>query len=78
MDCLPHWCCSTVLADGVIQQFFAKIVSFYMLLCMGVGRNFSRGPLVDFSNKFFYGGPKMVKFVFYHSKLRKQHFLLKF
>jgi len=28
--------------------------------------------------KFFCGGPKVVKFDFYHSKLRKQRFLLKF
>jgi len=53
------------------------MVSFYMLVCMGVGRNFSRGATSGFFQKFFYGRPKVVKFVFYHSKLRKQRLLLK-
>ena len=35
------------------------------------------GPLRDFS-KIFPGGAEVVKFVFSHRKLRKQHFLLKF
>ena len=76
MDCLSHLCCGTVLPDGVIQHNFSqKMVSFYMLVCMDVGRNFSRGGgTSEFVPKLFYGGPKMVKFVFYHSKLRKQHF----
>ena len=43
---------------------------------MGVGRIFSRGGGTrDFSN-FFQGGPKVVKFVFSYSKLKKQSFLL--
>ena len=29
-------------------QCFTKMVSFYMLVCMGVGRNFPGGALVDF------------------------------
>jgi len=49
-----------------------------MLVCMDVGRNFSRGGTSGFFQTFFYGGPKVVKFGFYHSKLRKQRFLLKF
>jgi len=49
-----------------------------MLVCMGVGSNFSRGATSGFFQKCFYWGSKMVKFVLYHSKLRKQHFLLKF
>ena len=49
-----------------------------MFVCMGVGRNFSAGAASVFFQKFFYGGPKVVKFGFCHSKLRKQHFLLKF
>jgi len=45
---------------------------------MGIGRGFSMGaPLGDFF-KSFLGGPKVAKFVFSHSKLRKQPFLLKF
>jgi len=54
------------------------MVSFYMLVCMGAGRNFSRGGTSGFFQKFFCRGPKVVKFAFYHSKLRKQRFLLKF
>jgi len=59
MDCLPHWGCWTVLPDGVnTTQFFIKMVSFYMLVCMGVGRNFSRGGTKGFFQKFFYWGQK--------------------
>jgi len=43
---------------------------------MGIGRIFSRGGTGGFS-KIFPGGPKVVKFVFSHSKLKKQPFLLK-
>jgi len=39
------------------------------------GRIFPGWPLVDFSKTFSMGGgPKVVKFAFYHSKLRKQPF----
>jgi len=42
---------------------------------MGVGRNFSRGGAVgDLPKNFSRGGPKVVKFVFYPSKLKKQPF----
>jgi len=44
---------------------------------MGVGKIFSRGLLWIFP-KIFLGWPKVVKFVFCHSKERKQRFLLKF
>ena len=44
-------------------------------LAMGVRRNLPReGPLGDFS-KILLEGPKVVKFIFSHSKLRKQPFL---
>jgi len=49
-----------------------------MLVCVGVERNFSRGATSGFFQTFSDGGPKVVKFVFYHSKLRNQHFLLTF
>jgi len=55
-------------------QFFTKVVSFYMLVCMGVGRNFSVGATSGFLQNFFYGGPKVVKFVFFITRNRKQHF----
>jgi len=54
------------------------MVSFYMLVCMGVGRHFSTGALVGFFQTFFYGGPKVVKLGFYHSKLENSVFLLNF
>jgi len=41
-------------------------------------RIFSRGVTRGFVQKFFRGGLEVVKFVFSHSKLRKQFFLLKF
>ena len=43
---------------------------------MGVGKILSRGggALVDFFKRFSEGGPEVVKFIFYHSKLRKQTF----
>jgi len=44
---------------------------------MGVGRIFSAGGAVgDFPKIFSRGGPKVVKFGFYPSKLKKQPFLL--
>jgi len=44
---------------------------------MGVGRIFSRGGgSRGFSLNVFQGGAKVVKFVFYPSKLKKQPFLL--
>jgi len=64
LNSVARWCNTT--------QFFTKMVSFYMLVCMGVGRNFSRGATSGLLQTFFYGGPKVVKFVFYHSK--KLHF----
>jgi len=54
------------------------MVSFHMLVCIGVGRNFSKVGTSGFFQKCFYGGPKVVKFAFFHSKLRKQRFLMKF
>ena len=50
-----------------------------MLVYMGVGRTFSSEATSGFFQTFFSGGgPKVVKFCFYHLKLRKQPFLLKF
>ena len=79
MDCLPHRCCWTVLPDGVIQHnFLQKWCNFTCLYAWALEGIFPGGATSGFFQKYFYGGPKMVKFVFYHSKLRKQHFLLKF
>jgi len=41
-------------------------------------KDFSRGGATRVFSKIFLGGPKVVKFVFSYSKLRKQPFLLKF
>ena len=41
---------------------------------MGVGRIFSRGGQKRIFSNVFPGGPKVVKFVFYPSKLKKQRF----
>jgi len=35
-----------------------------MLVCMVVRKNFSRGSTSGFFETFFYGKPKVVKFVF--------------
>jgi len=34
LNSVARWCNTT--------QFYTKMISFYMLVCMGVGRNFSR------------------------------------
>jgi len=47
-----------------------------MIVYMGVGRNFSRGGTSGFFWKFFLGGPKVVKFYIYHSKISKEPFWL--
>jgi len=41
---------------------------------MGVGRVFSKGVTLGDFSKIFPGGSKVVKFVFSHSKVRKQPF----
>jgi len=43
----------------------------FILPSMGVGRIFSRGANRGISQNFFQGGPKVVKFAFYPSKLKK-------
>jgi len=45
---------------------------------MGVGRIFTRGVPVDFSKRFSRDWPKVVKFGFHRSKLRKQPVLMTF
>jgi len=56
------------------------MVSFYMLVCMGVGRNFSRGATSGFFQRFFYGGSK-VEICFLPLDIKKTAFfseILKF
>jgi len=46
--------------------------------CLASEGIFPGGGTSGYFPKFFYGGPKVVKLGFYHSKLRKQRFLLRF
>jgi len=59
-------------------QFLQKWCNFVCLCAWASEGFYPGGALVDFSNSFSKGAPKVVKFIFYLSKLRKQHFLLKF
>ena len=59
-------------------QFFQKWCNFTRLCAWASEGIFPGRATSGFFLKFFYGRPKVVKLVFYHSKLRKQHFLLKF
>jgi len=47
-------CCQMVKYNTI----FTKMVEFYMLVCMGVGRILSREVLVEFSKSFLKGGQK--------------------
>jgi len=79
MDCLPHWYCWKVLPDGVIQHNFSQKWCHFTCLCTRASEGiFPRGPIGGFFLTFFYGGPKLVKFGFWHSKLPIKIFLLKF
>ena len=79
MACLSHWCCWRVWPDGVIQRNFVQNLCHFTCLCAWASEGFFPGvALVDFSKSFSEGRRKVVKFVFYHSKLKKQLFVLKF
>jgi len=67
-----------VLPDGVIQHNFLQNSVILHACVHGRRKEFFLGEPLGFFQKFFYGRPKVVKFAFYHSKLRKQRFLLKF
>ena len=57
MACLPHWCCWTVLPDGVIQHNFSQNLCNFACLCAWESEEiFPEGPLVDFSKRFSRGG----------------------
>jgi len=53
MDCLPHWCCWTVLPDG-LTQFFTKLVQFCILVCTGVGTSEGIFPGVAKSDEIWF------------------------
>ena len=50
LNSVARWCTTT--------QFFTKMVSFHMLVCMGVGRNLSREASSGFCQMFLYGVAK--------------------
>ena len=50
------------------------LLELIQYITMGVGRIFSGGAVRDFPKIFSGGGPKVVKFGFYPSKLKKQPF----
>jgi len=61
-----------VLPDGVKQHnVLQKLCNFTCFCALATEGFFPRGALVDFSKSFSRGGPEVVKFVFYHSKLGK-------
>ena len=69
LNSVAIWCNAT--------QFFTKKCHFTCLCAWALEGIFPGGSLVDFF-KSFLRGPNVVKFVFHHLKLRKQHFVLKF
>jgi len=75
MACLPNWCCWIVLTDDVIQHKFLQKWCHFTCLCAWASEGFfpGGGPS-GFFKMFFKCWPKVVKFVFCHSKLRKQPF----
>ena len=63
----------------IFVHFYVGFILFLVLLYLITWASegfFSRGASRGFSQNFFQGGPKAVKFVFYPSKLKKQPFLL--
>ena len=62
-----------MLPDGVIQHNFYK--TEILLACVhGRRKDFFQGALVDCSKSCSRDGPEVVKFVFYHSNIRKTTF----
>jgi len=67
-----------VLPDAEINTVFYKNGVLLHACVYGRRKDFFQGEqLVDFSKSFSWG-EKVLKFVVYYSKLRKQRFLLKF
>ena len=60
----------------ISENSFDLIAFRGSIVNMGVGRIFSMGAVGNFPKIFSRGGPKVVKFGFYPSKLKKQPFLL--
>jgi len=67
-----------VLPDGVIQHNFYRNGIILHACVHGRRKDFFQEGAIGFFPKVFLGGLKVAKFVFYHSKLRKQPFLLSF
>jgi len=65
MDCLSHWCCWTVLPDGVIQHNISQNWCNFTCLCAWTSEGiFPGGPPVDFSQVFLGGGQNWWNMVF--------------
>jgi len=55
MDCLPHWCCWTVLPDRVIQYTFLQKWCNFTLLCAWASEGiFPRGDTSGATRKCFH------------------------
>jgi len=70
LNSVARWCDTNTI-------FYKNVVILHACV-HGLRKEFFQGGHKWIFQKFFYGGPKVVKFVFWHSKLRKQYFLLKF
>jgi len=70
LNSVARWCNAT--------QFFTKKCHFTCLCAWALEGIIPWGVTNGFFQKFFCVGPNVVKFILYHSKLRKEHFLLKF
>jgi len=66
LNSVARWCNAT--------QFFTKMVSFYMLVCMGVRRNYSLGGHQWIFPKVFLQGAKRGEICFLPLKIKKTVF----
>ena len=59
MDCFPHWCCWTVLPDGVIQHNFSQKWCHFTCLCTWAPEGiFPGGATSGFFQRFSTGDQK--------------------
>jgi len=58
MDCLPHWCCWTVLPDGVMQHNFIRKWCHFACLCARASEGIFQGGATSGFRSFSTGGQK--------------------
>ena len=76
MDCLPHWCCWTMLPDGVIQHNFSQKWCHLHACVHGRRKEFFQGGATSrFFQKFFYGAAKNGEIWFLPLEITKTAFL---